>query len=100
MSRAIFDAPVILPRAFLTSEMASETSIKLPCLHCRTVSKGSTRWPRRKVTHPLGGTGWGDELQLHRADRQRLHQQSDMAAGAAFEGCSSTTLVTIGNTAL
>ena len=46
MSRAIFDAPTILPSAFLTGETVNETAIRLPCLRCRTVSKWSIRSPR------------------------------------------------------
>ena len=46
MSLAIFDAPTILPSAFLTGETVSETTIRLPFLRCRTVSKWSMRSPR------------------------------------------------------
>src|ERR1700756_3815462 len=35
MSLAIFDAPIILPSAFLTGETVIETAIKLPCFRCR-----------------------------------------------------------------
>ena len=38
MSRAIFDAPMILPSAFLMGDTVSEISTKLPSLRWRTVS--------------------------------------------------------------
>ena len=43
MSRAIFDAPTILPPTPLIGETVTEISILLPCLRMRTVSKCSTR---------------------------------------------------------
>src|SRR5262249_33411900 len=46
ISLATFDAPTILPSAFLTGDTVSETTIKLPCLRCRMVSKWSIRSPR------------------------------------------------------
>jgi hypothetical protein len=39
MSLEIFDAPTILPSAFLTGEMVRETTIRLPFLRCLTVSQ-------------------------------------------------------------
>ena len=45
VSRAIFDAPMISPRAFFTGEIVRETSNKVPSLRRRNVSKWSTRSP-------------------------------------------------------
>lgn len=39
MSRAIFEAPTIRPRAFRIGEIVSEISARLPSFRCRTVSK-------------------------------------------------------------
>lgn len=47
MSRATFDAPMILSSAFLTGEIVNDTSIRLPSLRNRTVSKCSMDSPRR-----------------------------------------------------
>ncbi len=47
MSLAIFEAPTIFPLALLTGETVRETTIRLPSLRCRTVSKWSIRSPRR-----------------------------------------------------
>jgi hypothetical protein len=49
MSRAIFDAPMILPSMSFTGDMVTETWINSPSLRCRTVSKGATRSPRRRL---------------------------------------------------
>ena len=46
MSRAIFDAPMILPSALLTGEIVRDTSTRLPSFRNRTVSKCSIRSPR------------------------------------------------------
>ena len=48
MSRAIFDAPTILPSALPIGETVSETSTGVPSLRTRTVSKWSIRSPRRR----------------------------------------------------
>jgi len=49
MSRAIFDAPMILPLMSLIGDMVTETWISSPSLRWRTVSKGATRSPRRRL---------------------------------------------------
>ena len=59
MSRAIFDAPTILPSLFLIGEMVSDTSTRLPSLRSRTVSKWSIRSPRRMRCSRAGtSSGW------------------------------------------
>ena len=46
-SRAIFDAPITWPAAPSNGEIVTDTSIGVPSLRTRTVSKWSTRSPRR-----------------------------------------------------
>jgi hypothetical protein len=80
LSLAPFAPPYVASDLRCAGDLASSVSDQrngqrnvdqTPMLALPNGFKGSTRWPRRKVTNPLGGTGWGDELQLHRADRQR-----------------------------
>ena len=58
MSRAIFDAPMIVPSAARTGETVSEISIELPSLRCRIVSKCSTARPERIVARTLSSSDW------------------------------------------
>ena len=50
MSRAIFDAPMMLPEPSRIGEIVSETSSRRPSLATRTVSNDSTRCPRRSCS--------------------------------------------------
>jgi hypothetical protein len=45
MSRAIFEAPTIVPLPSTIGETVTETSTSLPSLRRRLVSNGSTRRP-------------------------------------------------------
>ena len=47
MSRAIFDAPTIVPAASLIGDTLMDTSMGVPSLRTRTVSKCSTDFPDR-----------------------------------------------------
>jgi hypothetical protein len=56
MSRAIFEAPTMVPLASRTGEIVTDTSINLPSLVARIVSKWSTRSPRRRRSRIIGSS--------------------------------------------
>ena len=69
MSRATFDAPMTRPSSSRIGETVREMSIRRPSLATRTVSKCSTRSPRRKLLQdrallvvPLRRDDEGDRL--------------------------------------
>ena len=55
-SRATFDAPMISPVGLRTGEIVTDTSIGVPSLRRRTVSKWSTRSPRRSRSRIFGSS--------------------------------------------
>ena len=59
MSRATFDAPMILPPASWIGETVSDTSTRPPSLRVRCVSKWSTCSPRADpLWDPGTSSGW------------------------------------------
>ena len=56
MSRAIFEAPTTRPVESLTGETVSDTSTRRPSFVTRTVSKCSTRSPRRTLARTVSSS--------------------------------------------